>query len=147
MTLKWKRKQQTNGNRVIWFIELLQTRVAFGWLSERSGWNTSCPRTFLTSYCNTIGQLNNAFFHIRFFLGGKTKSPCFDKTNNEHFPKSFFKVKRKSLCWRVALLTIKVEAGTRRSDIKQGRVCTGHWKPGKLWNLRIYFPGLKSQRS
>ena len=48
----------------------------------------------MTSYYNTIGQLNNAFFHIRFFLGGKTKSTCFDKTNNEHLPKSFFKVKR-----------------------------------------------------
>ena len=94
MTSKWKRKQQTNGNREIWFIELIQTRVVFGWLSERSGWNNSCPRTFLTSYYNTIGQLNNAFFHIRFFLGGKTKSTCFDKTNNEHLPKSFFKVKR-----------------------------------------------------
>ena len=79
---------------MIWFIELIQTRVVFGWLSERSGCNNSCPRTFLTSYYNTIGQLNNAFFHIRFFLGGKTKSTCFDKTNNEHLPKSFFKVKR-----------------------------------------------------
>ena len=27
-------------------IERIQTRVAFGWLSERSDEKTSCPRTF-----------------------------------------------------------------------------------------------------
>ena len=42
--------------------------------------------------------------HIRVFFGGKTKSPCFDllihwliKTTDEHVPKPFFKVIRKSL--------------------------------------------------
>ena len=48
----------------------------FGWLSERSA-KSSCPKNFLeinryfalTSYCNTIGQSNNAFS----ILG----SPCF----------------------------------------------------------------------
>ena len=29
-----------------WFIERIQTRVAFGWLSERSGEKTLCPITF-----------------------------------------------------------------------------------------------------
>ena len=53
-----KQKQQTNGNRAIWLvIERIQTRMAFGWWSERSR-----NRYFaLTSYCNTIGQSNNAF--------------------------------------------------------------------------------------
>ena len=32
----------------------------------------------LTSYRNTIGQSNNAFFTLGFSLEGKTKSPCFD---------------------------------------------------------------------
>ena len=42
-----KQKQQTKGNSLIdWFIERIQTRVAFGWLSECSGEKTSCLRTF-----------------------------------------------------------------------------------------------------
>ena len=150
MTSKWKRKQQTNGNREIWFIELIQTRVVFGWLSERSGWNNSCPRTFLTSYYNTIGQLNNAFFHIRFSWAGKRKVHVLIKQitspYRNHFSRSNEIALLRSIVVSKALLTIKVEAGTRRSDVKQGRVCTGHWKPGKSWHLRIYFPGLKSQR-
>ena len=32
-----------------WFIERIQTRVAFDWISERSGEKTSCPRTFQKS--------------------------------------------------------------------------------------------------
>ena len=32
----------------------------------------------LKSYCNTIGQSNNAFSILGFSFGGKTKSPCFD---------------------------------------------------------------------
>ena len=45
------RKQNGNNKRTEierfdWFIERIQTRVAFGWLSERSGEKTSCPRTF-----------------------------------------------------------------------------------------------------
>ena len=58
----------------------------------------------LTSYCNTIGQSNNAFSILGSSLAGKRKSLCFDpfihwliKQNNEHWPKQFFKVMRKSL--------------------------------------------------
>ena len=32
-----------------WFIERIQTRVAFGWLCERTGEKTSCPITFYKS--------------------------------------------------------------------------------------------------
>ena len=32
----------------------------------------------LTSYCNSIGQSNNAFSTLGLFLEGKTKSACFD---------------------------------------------------------------------
>ena len=42
--------------RFDWFVERIQTRVAFGWLSESSAEKTSCPKNFLeialTSYCD-----------------------------------------------------------------------------------------------
>ena len=50
--LETKTREQNRNNkrteigRFDWFIERIQTRVAFGWLSERSGEKTSCPRTF-----------------------------------------------------------------------------------------------------
>ena len=45
------REQNRNNKRTeieqfIWFIERIQKSVSFGWLSERSGEKTSCPRTF-----------------------------------------------------------------------------------------------------
>ena len=52
MIVKRKRANKTQNNkqaeigRFDWFIERIQTRVAFGWLSERSGEKTSRPRTF-----------------------------------------------------------------------------------------------------
>ena len=61
------------------FVERIQTRVGFGWLSKRLAEKTSCPKNFLeinryfalTSYRNPIGQSNNAFFILRFSLAGK----------------------------------------------------------------------------
>ena len=50
--LETKRREQNRNNKRIeigrfdWFIERIQTRVAFGWLSERSGEQTSRPRIF-----------------------------------------------------------------------------------------------------
>ena len=47
--LEMKTREQNKGTeieRFDWFIERIQTRLAFGWLSERSGEKTSCPRTF-----------------------------------------------------------------------------------------------------
>ena len=41
-----RNNKRTEIGRFDWFIERIQTRVAFGWLSERSGEKTSCPRTF-----------------------------------------------------------------------------------------------------
>ena len=46
-----KREQNRNSKRTEielfdWFIERIQTLVAFGWLSERTGENISCPKTF-----------------------------------------------------------------------------------------------------
>ena len=69
------REQNRNNKRTVierfdWCIERIQTHLAFGWLSEHSGKQTSCPKNFLeialTSYCNTIGQSNNAFFILGF---------------------------------------------------------------------------------
>ena len=84
-----RNNKRTEIKRFDWFIERIQTHLAFGWLSERSAEKTSCPKNFLeinryfalTSYCNTIGQSNNAFSIlgvIRVFFGWKTKSPCFN---------------------------------------------------------------------
>ena len=41
-----RNNKRTEIERFDWFIEWLQTRVTFGWLSERSGEKTSRPRTF-----------------------------------------------------------------------------------------------------
>ena len=80
--------REQNGNnkgteieRFDWFIERIQPRVALGWLSERWGERTSCPKNFLeinryftlTSYLNTIGQLNNALSILGFSLAGKQR--------------------------------------------------------------------------
>ena len=45
------REQNRNNNRkeierFDWFIDRIQTRVAFDWLSELSDEKISCPRTF-----------------------------------------------------------------------------------------------------
>ena len=66
-----RNNKRTEIERFDWFIERIQTHLAFGWLSERSSKQTSCPKNFLeialTSYCNTIGQANNAFSILGFF--------------------------------------------------------------------------------
>ena len=46
--LEMKTREQNRNNkrteieRFDWFIERIQTRVAYGWLNERSGEKTSC---------------------------------------------------------------------------------------------------------
>ena len=111
--LEMKTREQNRNNkrteieRFYWCIERLQTRLAFHWLSERSGKQTSCPKNFLeialTSYCKTIGQSNNAFSILGFLWRENKESmffsfhPLADETKNEHLPKPFFKVIRKSL--------------------------------------------------
>ena len=41
----WNNKRKEI-ERFDWFIDRIQTRVAFDWLSELSGEKISCPRTF-----------------------------------------------------------------------------------------------------
>ena len=96
------REQNRNKKRVETAIWLVQTRVAFGWLSEHSGEKTSFPKNFLeinwyfalTSYCNTIGQSNYAFSILGFVWRENEETmlwsfhPLADKSNNEHLPRS-----------------------------------------------------------
>ena len=87
MTLEMKTREQNRNNkrtekeRFDWFIERIQTREAFGWLNERSTEKNFMPENFLeinrcfawTSYCNAIGQSNNAFSILVFSLAGKRR--------------------------------------------------------------------------
>ena len=76
-----RNNKQTEIERFEWFIERLQTRVAFGWLSEFWGERNFTPENFLeinryfalTSYCNTIGQSNKAFSVLGFSLAAKRR--------------------------------------------------------------------------
>ena len=73
-----RKSKRTEIERFDWFIERIQTQVAFGWLIEHS---ENMPENFLeinryftlTSYCNTIGQSNNAFSILGFSLAGKRR--------------------------------------------------------------------------
>ena len=83
------------------------------------GWKNFIPENFLeinryltlTSYCNTIGQSNNAFSVLGFSWRENEDAifwsfhPLADKTNNEHLPKPLFKVIRKSLLGTVKRAT------------------------------------------
>ena len=77
-----RNNKRTERERFDWFIERLQTRVAFGWLSELSGKKTSCPKK-LISKNQPILRFDVILQHDWpieqcVFFGGKTKSPCFD---------------------------------------------------------------------
>ena len=102
------REQNRNNKRMEierfgWFIERIQTRVAFGWLSENSGEETSCPELSrnqsILRFDVTLQldwAIEQCLLNVRVFFGGKTKSPCFpsfhplaDKINNGHLTKPF----------------------------------------------------------
>ena len=61
--------------RFDWFIERIQTGVAFGWLSERSGEKNVLPENFLEiiRFFALIGQSNNAFSILGFSFEGKRR--------------------------------------------------------------------------
>ena len=81
MTLKWKRAnktEKTNETEIEqydWFVERLQTLVAFDWLSERLGEKTPHAENVMLQHHWPIEQ---CLPHTRVFFGGKTKSPRFD---------------------------------------------------------------------
>ena len=75
-----KQKQQTNGNGAIWLVYRTDTNArGFSLVKRTLGWKNFIPKNFLeinryfalTSYCNTIGQSNNAFAILGFSLAGK----------------------------------------------------------------------------
>ena len=93
----------------------------------------------LMSYCNTIGQSNNAFY-ILGFLAGKRRGYLLifssiraDKTNNDHLPKPFFQGHTK-----IALTNLKGECHSALISL-QGRLvpdlCTFIGKETKLTNI------------
>ena len=92
-----RNNKRTEVERFHWFIERKQTRVAFGWLSERSDEKNFMPENFLeinryfalTPYCNTSGQSSNAFSILGFSLAGKRRVHVLTfflayKRNNKH---------------------------------------------------------------
>ena len=92
-----KQKQQTNGNRAIWLVCRTDTNASG--VKQTHGWKTSCPKNSLeinrylalTSYCNTIGQSNNALSIFGFSMFWSFH-PLADKTNNEyrnHYSRSY----------------------------------------------------------
>ena len=70
---------QTEIERFDWFVERIQTRVAFGWLSfmpEELSRNRSILR--FDVILQHDWPIEQCLLHIRVFFGGKTKRPCFD---------------------------------------------------------------------
>ena len=84
--LEMKTREQNRNNkrteieRSDWSIERIQTRVAFGWLSERSREKLSRNQPILRF--EVILQhdwlIEQCRLHIWVIFGGKTKRPCFD---------------------------------------------------------------------
>ena len=71
-----------NENIAIWLVYRTNTNAREFWLVKRTlGWKDFMPENFLevnryfalTSYCNTIGQSNNAFSILGFSLAGKRR--------------------------------------------------------------------------
>ena len=75
-------KQQKNGNRANWLVYRTDANGGGFWLVKGTlGWKNFMPKNLLeinqyfalTSYCNMIGQSNNAFFILGFSLVGKRR--------------------------------------------------------------------------
>ena len=78
--------KQTKIERFDWSIERIQTRMAFGWSSERPGEKNFTPEELSRNQSilrfDVILQhdwpIEQCLPHIRVFFGEKTKRPCFD---------------------------------------------------------------------
>ena len=80
-----RKNKRTEIERFDWFIERIQTRVVFSWLSERSGkklhaqeLSRNKPILLFDAILQHDWPIEQCLLHIRVFFGGKTKSPCFD---------------------------------------------------------------------
>ena len=112
-----RNNKRTEIERFDWFIERIQTRVAFGWLSKRSGENLhpqelsrNQPILRFDIILQHDWPIEQCLLHIRFFFGGKTKRPCFDlfihwlikqimNTCRNHFSRPYDT--RHSVWWRL----------------------------------------------
>ena len=126
--------KRTEIERFDWFVERIQTCVAFGWLSERSGEKLHArelSRNQPILRCDVIQQhdwpIEQCLLHIRVVFG-KTKRPCFDlfirwltkqvtNTYRNHFSRSY-------------------ENRSNR-ELKQRRFCTTHITRSELFSLLI----------
>ena len=82
-----RNNKRTKIERFDWFIEGMQTRVAFGWLSECS-YRVKKLHALELSRNQSILQfdlilqhdwpIEQCLLHTRVFLGGKMKRPCID---------------------------------------------------------------------
>ena len=101
-----RNNKQTKIEPFDWFVERIQTRVAFSWLSRRSDEKNSQEISGNQSILrfDVILRLDcpieQCLLHIRVFFGGKTKSTCFDlvihwlikqitNTYRNHFSRSY----------------------------------------------------------
>ena len=66
-----RNNERTEIERFDWFIERIQTRVAFG--KKKKNFMPINRNFALMSYCNLIGQSNSAFSILGFSLAGKRK--------------------------------------------------------------------------
>ena len=83
--LEMKTREQNRNNKrkeieqFDWFIDWIQTHVAFDWLSELSG---ELSRNQSILHFDVILQhdwpIEECLLHMRIFFGEETKSPCFD---------------------------------------------------------------------
>ena len=103
-----KTREQNRNNkraeieRFDWFIERIQTRLAFGRLSERSveklrarEVSRNQPILCFDVILQHDWPIIKRLLHLRVFFGGKTNRLCFDLfIHNEHLLKPFFKVIR-----------------------------------------------------
>ena len=107
-----KTREQNSENRAIWFVCRTDTNARGFWLVKQTlGWKNFMPEELSRNQSilrfDVIPQhdwpIEQCLLHTEIFFGRKTRSLCLifhvlgDKTNNEHLPKPFFKVIRKSL--------------------------------------------------
>ena len=77
-----RKNKRTEIERFDWFAQRIQTRVGFGWLSERSAEKTSINQSRNQSILHLGVKLQHdwpieqCLLHIGVFFSGKTKRPC-----------------------------------------------------------------------
>ena len=80
-----RKNKQMEMEQFDWLIERIQTCVAFGWLSERSGekrhaleLSRNQPILCFDVELQHDWPIEQSLLHVRVFFGGKMKRLCFD---------------------------------------------------------------------